>query len=105
MLAELRLTVAPFLASRARRRVWRAVAVPNLMTTQTPDILTPAEAAQYLRLSRRTVRQMAARGTIPAKRIGKSWRFLRWALTEWMEGESNDKRQDAGAVEHHAINR
>ena len=53
----------------------------------TPDILTPAEAAQYLRLSRLTVRKMAASGTLPAKRVGKSWRFLRLALCAWMEGK------------------
>lgn len=41
-----------------------------------PDILTPRELGDYLRVSEATIRNMAAAGDIPdAFRVGKQWRF------------------------------
>lgn len=47
-----------------------------------PEILTPRELADHLRVSEATIRNMANRGDIPEGfRVGKSWRFHREAVT------------------------
>jgi excisionase family DNA binding protein len=48
------------------------------------EVLTVVEAAELLSLSPYTVREMARRGEIPAKKVGKEWRFLRQALLDWI---------------------
>jgi excisionase family DNA binding protein len=48
------------------------------------EVLTIKEVAQYLRLSEAKVYEMARNGTIPAFRIGKSWRFQRDSLMAWI---------------------
>ncbi len=52
------------------------------MMTITTDVLDLQEASAYLRLRRHTLRRLAAKGTVPALRIGKQWRFRRCALEE-----------------------
>lgn len=37
------------------------------------DVMGLVEAARYLGLSRSTLRDAAAKGTLPAKRIGRDW--------------------------------
>jgi excisionase family DNA binding protein len=48
------------------------------------DVMTIKEVAQYLRLSEAKVYEMARDGTIPAFRVGKSWRFQRDLLMDWI---------------------
>jgi excisionase family DNA binding protein len=60
--------------------------------TETPtdldnEILTVDELAAYLKLSEATIYRMAQTGRIPAKRIGRSWRFSREMIDEWFRGE------------------
>ena len=45
------------------------------MSDFTP-ILTAAELAKHLKVSERTVLDLARRGKIPHRRIGNRWRFL-----------------------------
>ncbi len=45
-----------------------------------PPILDVEEAAAFLRLRPRTLKQLAAAGTVPATKLGKQWRFRRGAL-------------------------
>jgi excisionase family DNA binding protein len=49
------------------------------------DILTTEEVATHLRLAVVTIYKMAQRGEIPAVRVGRSWRFSRRLLDEWLE--------------------
>jgi excisionase family DNA binding protein len=49
------------------------------------DILTAEEVATHLRLAVPTIYKMAQRGDIPAVRMGRSWRFSRHLLDEWLE--------------------
>lgn len=48
------------------------------------NILTIKEVAEYLRLSEAKVYELARDGSIPAMRIGKSWRFQKDLLEEWI---------------------
>ena len=53
------------------------------------DILTIEEAAEYLRLAKRSVYKLAKAGQIPAKMVLNKWRFDKEALREWVrKGET-----------------
>jgi excisionase family DNA binding protein len=43
------------------------------MTEQ--QVMTVEEVASYLRLNKQTVTRMAARGELPAVKVGRHWRF------------------------------
>jgi excisionase family DNA binding protein len=49
-----------------------------------PEILTPQEAADFLRVPLLTVQRQAKAGRLPGRRIGREWRFSRSVLIEWM---------------------
>lgn len=53
------------------------------------DVLTLEEAARYVRVSEKTLREMAKSGRIPSQRAGREWRFLRRALEDWLTGSNN----------------
>jgi excisionase family DNA binding protein len=48
-------------------------------------LLDVAEAAKLLRIHPKTLRTKARHGEIPAKQIGKLWRFRASALNEWLD--------------------
>lgn len=52
------------------------------------DVMTIKDVAQYLRLSEAKVYELARDGSIPAFRIGKSWRFQKELLVEWIRKEA-----------------
>jgi excisionase family DNA binding protein len=47
--------------------------------------MTAEEAATYLRIARATLYRLAAKGQIPAVKVGRVWRFSRQLLDEWLE--------------------
>ena len=51
------------------------------------DVLTLEEAAVYLRVSADELKKLAEAGGIPARPIGKEWRFSKTALEEWLRGD------------------
>ena len=53
------------------------------------EVLTAAEAAEILKLHVITVRELACRGKIPARKVGREWRFVRSQLERWLEGREN----------------
>lgn len=48
-----------------------------------PEILTASEAAELLRLNAQTVARLAQAGELPARRLGREWRFRRSELLAW----------------------
>jgi excisionase family DNA binding protein len=54
------------------------------------DVLTSDEAADLLGLSVFTVRDLARLGRIPARKVGKAWRFSRPGLMRWLENQETD---------------
>ena len=50
------------------------------------EVLNTEEAAQFLGISAFTIREYAKRGSIPANKIGKSWRFYKPDLVAWVRG-------------------
>jgi excisionase family DNA binding protein len=51
------------------------------------EVLNSEEAAEFLGFSAFTIREYAKKGIIPAKKIGKEWRFYRPALVSWLTGK------------------
>lgn len=50
-----------------------------------PDVLTAAEVAERLRVSEWLVYELARRGELPARHLGRCWRFPRQAFESWLE--------------------
>jgi len=63
-----------------------------------PEIMTTREVSKYLKLHELTICKYAARGKIPAVRIGKSWRFDKDAIDKWI-GEGTPPVIKAGSKE------
>ncbi|MHC4712943.1 MAG: PTS sugar transporter subunit IIA [Planctomycetota bacterium] len=67
-----------------------------------PRLLTPREAAEYLRLNPRTVTRLAREGKIPAIKIGKRWRIKHEALAgvsaETSSGETPAPRSNGRSI-------
>jgi len=51
-----------------------------------PDVMTPAEAASYLRVSEEDVLAAIAAGEIKARKLGSAFRISKQALEEFMKG-------------------
>ncbi|MGI5842924.1 MAG: helix-turn-helix domain-containing protein [Candidatus Xenobium sp.] len=54
---------------------------PNAMT----NWLTLEEAAQYLKMGKSTLYDLARKGNIPAHKMGREWRFDAEELDEWLK--------------------
>ena len=57
------------------------------MERRAVEILTVRETAAYLNLHPQTVYKMARAGHLPSVKIGRSVRFLRELLNEWLEAQ------------------
>lgn len=53
------------------------------------DILNVEEAADFLGFNVYTIREKARLGEIPARKVGREWRFSRRALLHHVEGEAS----------------
>ncbi len=65
----------------------------------TEEVLIALEVAELLRLHVKTVYKLAEEGVIPGKRIGRSWRFSRADILEFIGkgmGESTPNRDGRG---------
>ena len=56
------------------------------------DVLTPDEAARFLRIKKVKLLELAQRGGVPARQIDEEWRFLRTALEDWLRGKPNSQQ-------------
>lgn len=64
-------------------------------------ILTASEVAKILKISEKRVKNLARRGEIPAKKLGKDWRFKVSVLKEWFadwQPNSFDPNKRAGEI-------
>jgi excisionase family DNA binding protein len=50
------------------------------------EVMTAGEVADLLRMPTSTVYELARRGELPARRLGRTWRFLRPRLEELFAG-------------------
>lgn len=62
------------------------------------EILDLKEAAELLKMSPRALREAAAYGKVPGRRIARRWRFSRFALHLWLSGPENPYKKHVGAL-------
>jgi excisionase family DNA binding protein len=51
---------------------------------QSSEIFTLDEVSEYLKAGKRTIYRLAQHGTIPAFKLGGTWRFRRSELDRWI---------------------
>ena len=68
--------------------------------SDSPEVLTLAEAADFLRLSESEVVELTFKQSLPGRKIGSQWRFLRNGLTDWLLQLPQSQRllRHAGAI-------
>lgn len=60
------------------------------------QILTVKEVADYFKVNERTVYRMATASTIPAFKVGGSWRFKLAELEKWIQRQHNQAGMQGG---------
>jgi excisionase family DNA binding protein len=48
------------------------------------------QAGEFLGVKPKTARAMAARGEIPATKVGRAWRYDEATLSEWLQGKTRE---------------
>ena len=48
------------------------------------DVMTASDVAEFLHIPVSTVYELTRRGELPARRVGRTWRFLRPRLEEFL---------------------
>jgi excisionase family DNA binding protein len=61
-----------------------------------PTIMTVHEVAEYLRMSESKVYRLVKESAIPVMRIGKTWRFRRDRLDDWLDDCAESSRKNEG---------
>ena len=56
------------------------------------DIFTIKELADYLKVNERTLYKLATDGTLPAFKVGGSWRFQRTSIQKWIEQQTTQNQ-------------
>ncbi len=62
--------------------------VTNVFGPGATPLLDSHEAARFLGVHPRTLQRMVLRGEISGVRVGKLWRFVPSALTDWVQSRS-----------------
>jgi excisionase family DNA binding protein len=58
-----------------------------------------SELAEYLKLSRAKVYQMAQCGELPGTKLGTHWRFRKDLIDRWLEEQMFDNRRETSTDE------
>jgi excisionase family DNA binding protein len=74
------------------------------VTTRTV-YLTPSEAATILKISADTIRDYAKRGILPARKIGKHWRFLESDILPCSTSDQKSPAPTGGSVSRSRVRR
>ncbi len=56
------------------------------------EIMTADQVAELLQVSRDMVYQLATRGELPGRKVGRIWRFSREAIVEFLHGAPESVR-------------
>lgn len=59
------------------------------------EVLALPEVAAYLRVPEKEVLELVEAGGLPGQKIGKEWRFLKWAVNDWLRFGLNFRREFA----------
>lgn len=56
-----------------------------------PEIMTAAQAGQFLQIDEKNIIELAEAGKLPGKKLGPVWRFSREALVAWLSSPPDAK--------------
>jgi len=56
------------------------------------EVLTLSEAARFIKVSEKTMRELAKNRKVPGKKVGREWRFLRVGLEDWLKGYTTERK-------------
>lgn len=59
------------------------------MYDSTDEVLTIREASQFLRIGKTTLYKLARKEEIPARKVGREWRFVKSELIRWLKEKRN----------------
>jgi excisionase family DNA binding protein len=65
--------------------------------------LSVKEVSEKLNLAPKTIRRMASEGAIPAKKVGRQWRFSESALHDFMEADQAERTPDDARLARFAM--
>jgi len=65
--------------------------MPDPTATPETDVLTPTEAAAYLRVNPQTVYRLLKGGALPGAKVGRTWRVRRADLDRFLAGEKSGR--------------
>lgn len=54
----------------------------------TAEVMTLGQLAEYLQITESTLYKLVHAGRVPAKKVGRQWRFHRNAIDRWLVDES-----------------
>jgi len=60
-----------------------------MQRSNSKQMLTLKEAREMLKVSRNTMYHLIQQGSIPARKVGSSWRIVRHRLEDWMNQQDN----------------
>jgi len=58
------------------------------------EIMTPHEAAEYLKLNVRTIYRLVKNGSLPGHKVGRRWRFKKDVLEKWLSMRETQSFKD-----------
>ena len=58
------------------------------MANKVIEVMTIREVAEYLRIPQSSLYKLAQEGKIPARKVGRHWRFHREAIDDWLKVSS-----------------
>jgi len=53
-----------------------------------PIVMTLSEVSEYLRIPVSTIYKLSREGTLPAKKIGRNWRYHKDVIEDWLKGKT-----------------
>lgn len=51
------------------------------------EVMTTSEVMEYLKVSRKTLLKLVHQGRIPARKVGKDYRYLKSEIDKYLKGE------------------
>ena len=57
---------------------------PMIHAAELPEVLTPEEAAAFLRVPEDVLQRLLSKQALPGRKVDDQWRFLKAALADWL---------------------
>ena len=67
------------------------------------ELMTVEEVAAYLRVTKKTVYRLLERGSIPATKVGRQWRFDKGLIDEWLRPKSEWARANILVIDDEEV--